>query len=111
MQKTNATGYCFKFFFTKIVNKPGVDAVKYIALYPKKRVGPAIFFFFLLYMSLCTINANITKFYLLEIYENKIYGSVQISCFENAFLKMNIFKMCVFKTQFLKPFISVWQNL
>ena len=35
------------FFFTKIVNKPGVDAVKYAALYPKKRVGPAIFFFFL----------------------------------------------------------------
>ena len=46
MQKTNATGYCFKFFFTKIVNKPGVDAVKYAALYPKKRVGLAIFFFY-----------------------------------------------------------------
>ena len=74
MQKTNATGYCFKFFFTKIVNKPGVGAVKYAALYPKKRVGPAIFFFFLLYMSLCTINANITKFYLLEFMKIKFMG-------------------------------------
>ena len=46
MQKTNAAGYCFKFFFTEIVNKLGVDAVKYAALYPKKRVGLAIFFFY-----------------------------------------------------------------
>ena len=46
MQKTNATGYCFKFFFTKIVNKPGVDAVKYAALYPKMKVEPAKKVFF-----------------------------------------------------------------
>ena len=26
------------FIFTKIVNKPGVDAIKYAALYPKMKV-------------------------------------------------------------------------
>ena len=36
-----ATGTFFKIFFTEIVNKPWVNAVKYAALYPKMKVEPA----------------------------------------------------------------------
>ena len=38
-QKTNVAGTIFK-KITEIVNKPGVDVVKYVVLYSKKRVGP-----------------------------------------------------------------------
>ena len=38
-QKTNVVGTIFK-KITEIVNKPGVDVVKYVVLYSKKRVGP-----------------------------------------------------------------------
>ena len=55
-QKKNAAGYCFKIFFIEIVNKPGVDAVKYAALYPKKRVGPAIFFVYVTLYHKCRYN-------------------------------------------------------
>ena len=34
-------GTFFKFFFTEIVNKPWVNAVKYATLYPKMKVEPA----------------------------------------------------------------------
>ena len=36
-----ATRTFFKFFFTEIVNKPWVDAVKYATPYPKMKVEPA----------------------------------------------------------------------
>ena len=36
-----AIGTFLKIFFTEIVNKPRVNAVKYAALYPKMKVEPA----------------------------------------------------------------------
>ena len=40
----------FKIFFTEIVKKPLVDAVKYAALYPKMKVEPAKKVFFLVFL-------------------------------------------------------------
>ena len=41
---------------TEIVNKPGVDAIKYAILYSKKRVEPAKYvFFFYFYLKIKTI--------------------------------------------------------
>ena len=45
-----AIGTFYKFFFTEIVNKPWVDAVKYAALYPKMKVEPAKIVFFLVFL-------------------------------------------------------------
>ena len=45
-----ATGTFFKIFFTEIVNKPWVNAVKYAALYPKMKVEPAKKVFFLVFL-------------------------------------------------------------